>query len=56
MRPDRAERASFHLVTPEGEAPIDLKIVGRHHVENALAAAAGALTLGDSLQTVAAVI
>ena len=53
---DRADRASFTLVAPEGEAPIDLKIVGRHHVANALAAAAGALTLGVSLQTVAAVL
>ena len=56
VRLDRADRASFTLVTPEGEAPIDLKIVGRHHVANALAAAAGALTLGVSLQTVAAVL
>ena len=52
----RLDRASFTLVTPEGEAPIDLKIVGRHHVANALAAAAGALTLGVSLQTVATVL
>ena len=56
VRLDRADRASFTLVAPEGEAPIDLKIVGRHHVANALAAAAGALTLGMSLQTVAAVL
>ena len=56
VRLDRADRASFTLVTPEGEAPIDLKIVGRHHVANALAAAAGALTLGVSLQTVASVL
>ena len=56
VRLDRVDRASFTLVTPEGEAPIDLKIVGRHHVANALAAAAGALTLGVSLQTVAAVL
>ena len=56
VRLDRADRASFTLVTPEGEAPINLKIVGRHHVANALAAAAGALTLGVSLQTVAAVL
>ncbi len=53
---DRADRASFTLVTPEGEAPIELKIVGRHHVANALAAAAGALTLGVDLETVAAVL
>ena len=56
VRLDRADRASFTLVTPEGEAPIDLKIVGRHHVANALAAAAGALTLGVSLETVATVL
>ena len=56
VRLDRADRASFTLVPPEGEAPIDLKIVGRHHVANALAAAAGALTLGVSLQTVATVL
>ena len=56
VRLDRADRASFTLVTPEGEAPIDLKIVGRHHVANALAATAGALTLGVSLQTVATVL
>ena len=56
VRLDRADRASFTLVTPEGEAPIDLKIVGRHHVANALAAAAGALTLGVGLETVASVL
>lgn len=56
VRLDRADRASFTLVTPEGEAPIDLKIVGRHHVANALAAAAGALTLGVGLETVATVL
>ena len=56
VRLDRADRASFTLVTPEGEAPVELKIVGRHHVANALAAAAGALTLGVGLQTVATVL
>ena len=56
VRLDRADRASFTLVTPEGEAPIELKIVGRHHVANALAAAAGALTLGVDLTIVAAVL
>ena len=56
VRLDRADRASFTLVTPEGEAPIDLKIVGRHHVANALAAAAGALTLGVGFETVATVL
>ena len=56
VRLDRADRASFTLVTPEGEAPVELKIVGRHHVANALAAAAGALTLGVGLETVATVL
>lgn len=56
VRVDRADRASFTLVAPQGEAHIDLKIVGRHHVANALAAAAGALTLGVDLQTVATVL
>lgn len=56
VRLDRADRASFTLVAPQGQAQIDLKIVGRHHVANALAAAAGALTLGVSLQTVATVL
>jgi len=52
----RLDRASFTLVAPQGQAQIDLKIVGRHHVANALAAAAGALTLGVGLETVAAVL
>ncbi len=56
VRIDRADRASFTLVTPDGEAPVELKIVGRHHVANALAAAAGALTLGVGLETVATVL
>ena len=56
VRLDRADRASLTLVTPEGEAPVELKIVGRHHVANALAAAAGALTLGVGLETVATVL
>ena len=56
VRLDRADRASFTLVTPDGEAPVELKIVGRHHVANALAAAAGALTLGVGLETVASVL
>lgn len=56
VRLDRADRASFTLVAPQGQAQIDLKIVGRHHVANALAAAAGALTLGVSLEIVASVL
>ena len=56
VRTDRADRASFTLVTPRGSAPVSLALVGRHHVSNALAAAAGALTLGMDLDTVAAVL
>ena len=53
---DAADRASFTLVTPAGTAQVSLKIVGRHHVANALAAAAGALTLGVDLATVVQVL
>ena len=56
VRTDRADRASFTLVTPRGSTPVSLALVGRHHVSNALAAAAGALTLGMDLGTVAAVL
>ncbi len=37
---DGAARASFTLLTPEGSAPVTLKVVGEHQVSNALAAAA----------------
>ena len=53
---DAADRASFTLVTLAGTAQVSLKIVGRHHVANALAAAAGALTLGVDLATVVQVL
>ena len=53
---DAADRASFTLATPAGTAQVSLKIVGRHHVANALAAAAGALTLGVDLATVVQVL
>ncbi|GAA4123827.1 UDP-N-acetylmuramoyl-tripeptide--D-alanyl-D-alanine ligase [Knoellia locipacati] len=49
-------RASFRVVTPAGEAPVHLRLVGRHHVGNALAVIAVALECGMSLDaTVAAV-
>jgi len=49
-------RASFRLVTPAGQAPVSLRLVGRHHVGNALAVIAVALECGMSLEdTVAAV-
>jgi UDP-N-acetylmuramoyl-tripeptide--D-alanyl-D-alanine ligase len=50
---DRAGRASFTLVTEAGTAPVALRLVGDHHVSNALAAAAVALELGVTLPDVA---
>ena len=44
----------FLLVTPRGEAAIDLPMPGRHNVRNALAAAAMALGAGASLEQVRA--
>ncbi|MBN9107775.1 MAG: UDP-N-acetylmuramoyl-tripeptide--D-alanyl-D-alanine ligase [Pseudonocardia sp.] len=41
-----AGRARFRLVTPAGEADVALRLVGAHHVGNALSAAAVALELG----------
>jgi UDP-N-acetylmuramoyl-tripeptide--D-alanyl-D-alanine ligase len=44
----------FVLVTPQGQANIDLAMPGRHNVRNALAAASIALGLGVALDTIAA--
>lgn len=46
-------RAEFVLVTPEGAAPVRLRLVGEHHVANALACAAGARALGLEVRDVA---
>jgi UDP-N-acetylmuramoyl-tripeptide--D-alanyl-D-alanine ligase len=51
-----AGRASFRLVTPTGEAPVALKLVGEHQVGNALAAAAVALELGGTVEGIAAAL
>ena len=51
---DDRVRASFRLVTPQGEAKITLGVHGEHQVGNALAAVAVALELGASLDEVAA--
>ncbi len=48
-----AEGSTFGLVTPQGRAEIALKMVGRHNVRNALAAASLALGAGVSLQHIA---
>jgi UDP-N-acetylmuramoyl-tripeptide--D-alanyl-D-alanine ligase len=49
-------RARFTLVTPAGRAPVALRLVGEHHVGNALAAAAVALELGGTPEGVAAAL
>nr|WP_225953900.1 UDP-N-acetylmuramoyl-tripeptide--D-alanyl-D-alanine ligase [Kibdelosporangium phytohabitans] len=43
---DAEARASFRLVTPQGDADVKLALHGPHHVGNALSAAAVALELG----------
>ena len=40
------------MVTPHGELPIGLTLVGRHHVANALAAAAACFSVNISLETI----
>ncbi|GAY10641.1 UDP-N-acetylmuramoylalanyl-D-glutamyl-2,6-diaminopimelate--D-alanyl-D-alanine ligase [Pseudonocardia sp. N23] len=51
-----AGRARFRLVTPAGEADVALRLVGAHHVGNALSAAAVALELGGTPEGVAAAL
>jgi UDP-N-acetylmuramoyl-tripeptide--D-alanyl-D-alanine ligase len=46
-------RPVFELVSPHGATEVRLKLVGRHHVTNALAAAAVGLAIGMDLNTVA---
>ena len=50
---DNLGRPSFTLLTPEGSAPVTLRLHGAHNVPNALAAAALARELGLSLDAVA---
>ncbi|RYV52485.1 UDP-N-acetylmuramoyl-tripeptide--D-alanyl-D-alanine ligase [Pengzhenrongella frigida] len=50
---DRAGRASFTLTAGDAAAPVELRLVGEHHVSNALAAATVALRLGLDLDEVA---
>src|SRR6185369_11235013 len=51
-----AGRARFRLVTPAGSAAVALRLVGAHHVGNALAAAAVASELGGAPEAVAAAL
>ncbi|MDX6743075.1 UDP-N-acetylmuramoyl-tripeptide--D-alanyl-D-alanine ligase [Actinocorallia sp. A-T 12471] len=50
---DAEGRASFTLVTPEGSAPVTLRLHGAHAVSNALAAAAAARAAGLDVTLVA---
>jgi UDP-N-acetylmuramoyl-tripeptide--D-alanyl-D-alanine ligase len=53
IRLDNLGRPSFTLLTPEGSAPVTLRLHGAHNVPNALAAAALAGELGLSLDGIA---
>ncbi len=50
---DDADRARFTLVTPEGSAPVALRVVGGHQVGNALTAAAVGRAVGMTVDEVA---
>jgi UDP-N-acetylmuramoyl-tripeptide--D-alanyl-D-alanine ligase len=53
VRLDDLGRPSFTLLTPEGSAPVTLRLHGAHNVPNALAAAALARELGMGLDDIA---
>jgi UDP-N-acetylmuramoyl-tripeptide--D-alanyl-D-alanine ligase len=53
VRLDGLGRARFTLLTPDGAAPVSLRVHGAHQVPNALAAAALAHSLGLGLDDIA---
>jgi UDP-N-acetylmuramoyl-tripeptide--D-alanyl-D-alanine ligase len=53
---DEFGRAAFRIVTPDGSARVTLRFAGRHHVGNALAAAAVATECGMALSEAAAAL
>ncbi|GAA1843706.1 UDP-N-acetylmuramoyl-tripeptide--D-alanyl-D-alanine ligase [Actinomadura bangladeshensis] len=53
---DEQGRGRFTLVTPEGSAPVALRLHGAHAVPNALAAAAAARAAGLPVEAVAAAL
>ncbi len=53
---DALGRPAFRLVAHDASVPVQLRLVGRHHVGNALAAAAVALECGMALPDVAAAL
>lgn len=54
IRIDQRGCPGFELVSPAGSIAVQLNLLGRHNVANALAAAAAALALGVSLPAIAA--
>ena len=56
VRLDDAGRPRFRLVSPAGEAPVALRLIGMHQVSNALAAAAVGLELGATADQVVGVL
>ncbi|HEU4913773.1 MAG TPA: UDP-N-acetylmuramoyl-tripeptide--D-alanyl-D-alanine ligase [Actinomycetes bacterium] len=56
LRLDPLGRPSFRLVVPEGNADVQLRLHGAHHVSNALAVAAVARELGMPVTDVAAAL
>ncbi|HSK26458.1 MAG TPA: UDP-N-acetylmuramoyl-tripeptide--D-alanyl-D-alanine ligase [Jiangellales bacterium] len=56
VRLDGTGRASFRLVAPDGDAPVALRLVGEHHVANALATAGVGHVLGLPVAEVAQVL
>jgi UDP-N-acetylmuramoyl-tripeptide--D-alanyl-D-alanine ligase len=56
VRLDALSRAAFTLDTPNGGAEVQLRLAGRHHVGNALAAAAVGLECGMTPGEVAAAL
>jgi UDP-N-acetylmuramoyl-tripeptide--D-alanyl-D-alanine ligase len=53
---DDRGRASFTLCTPQGSAPVILRLYGEHHVANALACAAVAREVGMTVEDIAAAL
>ncbi|MCD2262358.1 UDP-N-acetylmuramoyl-tripeptide--D-alanyl-D-alanine ligase [Dietzia aurantiaca] len=53
---DDEARASFRLITPDGEADVALRVHGEHQVGNALSAAAVGLACGMGVDRVAAAL
>lgn len=56
VRLDASARPRFTLATPEGSAPVTLRLHGEHHVGNALAAAAVAREFGMPVGEIAAAL